>query len=177
MRHLASIRPPWLYYKDDKDILLIERRGRVMKVILKEDVERLGSMGDIVNVKPGYARNFLIPRNLAVEANPRNIKEFEHYKRMLQQKAERIKNAAQYLADKISSTPVTIKVKSGEEDKLFGSVTTIDIEKALKEKGFDIDRKKILLDEPIKRLGEYKLQVKLHKDVVAELTVQVEKED
>ncbi len=148
-----------------------------MKVILKEDVDRLGSMGDIVNVKPGFARNYLIPRNLAVEANSRNIKEFEHYKRVLQQKAERIKNAAQHLADKISSTPVTIKVKAGEEDKLFGSVTTIDIEKALKEKGFDIDRKKIHLDEPIKRLGEYKVQVKLHKDVVAELTVQVEKED
>jgi len=148
-----------------------------MKVILKEDVDRLGSIGDIVNVKPGFARNYLIPRNLAVEANPRNIKEFEHYRRVLQQKAERIKNAAQHLADKMSSTPVTIKVKAGEEDKLFGSVTTIDIEKALREKGCDIDRKKIQLDEPIKRLGEYKVPVKLHKDVVAELTVQVEKED
>ncbi|RMG72375.1 MAG: 50S ribosomal protein L9 [Nitrospirae bacterium] len=148
-----------------------------MKVILKEDVDRLGSMGDIVNVKPGYARNYLIPRNLAVEANPRNIKEFEHYKRTLQQKAERIKNAAQILADKISSTPLVIKVKAGEEDKLFGSVTSIDIEKALKDKGFEIDRKTILLDEPIKRLGEYKVKVKLHRDVTAEITLQVEKED
>ncbi len=148
-----------------------------MKVILKEDVDRLGSMGDIVNVKPGFARNYLIPRNLAVEANPRNIKEFEHHKRVLQQKAERIKNAAQHLAEKISSSPVTIKVKAGEEDKLFGSVTTIDIEKALKEKGFEIDRKKIMLEEPIKRLGEYRVKIKLHRDVLAELTVQVEKED
>ncbi|NOX20626.1 MAG: 50S ribosomal protein L9 [Nitrospirae bacterium] len=148
-----------------------------MKVILKEDVDRLGSVGDIVNVKPGYARNYLIPRNLAVVANPKNIKEFEHYKRVLRQKAEKIKNAAQALADKLSSKVLTIKAKAGEEDKLFGSVTTIDIEKALTAEGFEIDRKKIILEEPIKRLGEYKVKVKLHKDVVAELTVQVVKDE
>ena len=148
-----------------------------MKVILREDVDRLGSVGDIVNVKPGFARNYLLPRKLAVIANPRNIKEFEHHKRVLKKKAEKIKNAAQSLAEKISSKPLVIKAKAGEEEKLFGSVTTIDIERALNEEGFEIDRKKIVLEEPIKRLGEYKVKVKLHPEVVTELTVQVVKDE
>ncbi len=147
-----------------------------MKVILKEDIENLGNMGDIVTVKDGYARNYLIPKNLAVQANARNIKEFEHYKRVIAQKANKIKNAAQILAEKLSAKPVVIKVKAGEEDKLYGSVTNIDIEKALREMGHEIDRKKILLQEPIKRLGEYTVKVKLHPEVTAELNVQVEKE-
>jgi len=147
-----------------------------MKVILKEDVDNLGNMGDIVNVRDGYARNFLIPKNLAVEANPRNIKEFEHHKRIIQEKARKIRDAAQILAEKISSTLFVIKTKAGEEEKLFGSVTNIDIEKALNEAGFEIERKKIILDEPIKRLGEYTVKVKVHPDVVADVNLKVEQE-
>jgi len=144
-----------------------------MKVILREDVDTLGSMGDIVTVKKGFARNYLLPRNLAVEANPRNIKEFEHHKRIIQEKANKVRNAAQILAEKIASSPVVIKARAGEEEKLFGSVTNIDIEKALKESGFDIDRRRIMLDEPIKRLGEYNVKIKIHPEVTANLTVQV----
>ncbi|RMG04561.1 MAG: 50S ribosomal protein L9 [Nitrospirae bacterium] len=147
-----------------------------MKVILKEDVENLGNMGDVVNVKPGYYRNYLYPRNLAIEANERNVKEYEHYKRTIQEKARKIRDAAQILADKISQTPLVIKAKAGEEEKLFGSVTNMDIEKALKEAGFDIERKKILLEEPIKRLGEYTVKVRVHPEVVAELNLRVEQE-
>ena len=148
-----------------------------MKVIIKEDIENLGNMGDIVNVKDGYARNYLIPKNLAVEANPRNIKEFEHHRRIIQEKANTIKNSALILADKLSSKPIVIKAKAGEKDKLFGSVTNIDIENVLKVEGFEIDRKKILLEEPIKRLGEYTVSVKLHPEVKTSLTVRVEKEE
>ncbi|GBE37042.1 50S ribosomal protein L9 [bacterium BMS3Bbin07] len=148
-----------------------------MKIILREDVETLGNMGDIVTVKKGFARNYLLPRNLAVEANPRNIKEFEHHKRIIQEKANKVRNAAQILAEKIASKPVVIKTKAGEEDKLFGSVTNLDIQKALKEYGFDIEKRKIILEEPIKRLGEYNVKVKFHPEVTANLTVQVIREE
>jgi large subunit ribosomal protein L9 len=133
-----------------------------MKVILKEDVDNLGFIGEIVTVKDGYARNYLLPRNLAVVASTKNIKELEHHKRIIQQKVIKAKNAAEEMAKKISANPVVIKAKAGEEEKLFGSVTNINIVEALKEMGFDINRKKILLDEPIKRLGEYNIKVYLH---------------
>jgi large subunit ribosomal protein L9 len=148
-----------------------------MKVILKEDVDNLGFIGEIVTVKDGYARNYLLPRNLAVVASTKNIKELEHHKRIIQQKVIKAKNAAEEMAKKISANPVVIKAKAGEEEKLFGSVTNINIVEALKEMGFDINRKKILLDEPIKRLGEYNIKVKLHPEVSADLTVQVVKEE
>ncbi|HEB75756.1 MAG TPA: 50S ribosomal protein L9 [Nitrospirae bacterium] len=148
-----------------------------MKVILREDVEALGNMGDIVTVKNGYARNYLLPRKLAVEANPRNVKEFEHYRRTIQERANKVKNAAQALADRIASNPIEIRARAGEEEKLFGSVTNIDIEKALKESGFEIERRRIVLDEPIKRLGEYTVKVRLHPEVTADLTVKVISEE
>ncbi|HHN65352.1 MAG TPA: 50S ribosomal protein L9 [Nitrospirae bacterium] len=148
-----------------------------MKVILKEDIEGLGYMGDIVNVKDGYGRNYLIPKGLAVYANEKNVRELEHHKRIIAQKVRKIKFAAQTLAEKLSSKPVQIRMKAGEEDKLYGSVTNIDIEKALKEMGFDIDRRKIILEEPIKRLGEYTAKVKLHPEVVADLKIEVVKEE
>jgi len=146
-----------------------------MKVILKEDIENLGMMGEIINVKDGYARNYLIPKNLAVEANTKNIRQLEHYKRLIQQKARKLKNSAELLAEKLSSKSIVIKVKAGEENKLFGSVTNMDIEKALKEMGFNIDRKKILLDEPIKRLGEYSVKIRLHPEITVDLNLQIEK--
>ncbi len=148
-----------------------------MKIILKENIETLGNIGDIVTVKTGFARNYLLPRNLAVEANPRNIKEFEHHKRIIQEKANKVRNAAQIVAEKIASKPVVIKAKAGEEDKLFGSVTNIDIQKALKEAGFDIEKRKIILEEPIKRLGEYTVKVKFHHEVTVNLAVQVIREE
>lgn len=144
-----------------------------MKVILREEVRNLGNMGEIVSVKDGYARNFLIPQGLAVEANMANVKELENEKRKIQQKAAKMKASAQELADRISAESVQIKAKSGEEDKLFGSVTAMDIAEALKAKGFDIDRKKIVLDEPIKRLGEYKIDIKIFSEVAAQVNLSV----
>lgn len=144
-----------------------------MKVILKEDVKNLGKMGDIVNVAAGYANNFLIPKKLAVEAITENIKAIEHQKKMIQEKAKKIKNASKDLADKIASLTLNIKAKAGEEEKLFGSITSMDIADALKNEGIDIDRKKILLEEPIKRLGSYSVSIKLHPDITAQLNITV----
>ncbi len=146
-----------------------------MKVILKEDVSGVGLMGEIVTVKDGFARNYLIPRGLAVEANERNLRQLEHHKRLIAQKVKKLKNQAQTLAEKLSQSIIEIKAKAGEGDKIFGSITTIDIEKALREKGFDIDRKRIVLDEPIRRLGEYTVRVRVHPEITADLTVQVTK--
>lgn len=144
-----------------------------MQVILKENVKDLGHIGDVVNVKDGHARNFLIPKGLAVEANPKNLKALEHEKRKIQELVKKAKTAAEELAAKVSGTTVTIKAKTGEEDKLFGSVTAMDIADALKKEGIDIDKKKIVLDEPIKRLGSYTVNVKIHSDVSVQLNVQV----
>ena len=144
-----------------------------MKVILKDDVKKVGKIGDIVNVANGYARNYFIPRGLAAEANMKNIKSLEHEKRIMQDKAKKIKNSAQDLASRISATTLVIKAKAGDEEKLFGSVTTMDIAEALQSEGIEIDKKRILLEEPIKRLGSYSVNVKLHHDVTTQLTVQV----
>lgn len=147
-----------------------------MQVILRENVKDLGHIGDLVNVKEGYARNFLIPKGFAVEANPKNIKALEHEKRKIHELAKKAKASAEELALKVSGATVTIKAKAGEEDKLFGSVTAMDIADALKKEGMEIDRKKIVLDEPIKRLGNYTINVKIHSDVSAQLNVQIVKE-
>lgn len=144
-----------------------------MKVILREDVKNLGAMGAVVNIKDGYARNFLIPKGLAAEANVKNVKALEHEKRKIQERSRKIKMGADELAAKLSSTAVTIKAKSGEEEKLFGSVTAMDIADALKKEGFDIDKKKIVLEEPIKRLGNYTVGVKIHPEIQAQVNVQV----
>jgi large subunit ribosomal protein L9 len=144
-----------------------------MKVFLKEDVKHLGNMGDVVNVADGYARNYLIPKKWAVEANTKNIKEFDHHKRIIQEKAAKVRDASKSLAEKLSSTVLTISAKAGEEDKLFGSVTSMDIAEALKAEGYDIDRKKISIEEPIKRLGEHLVEVKVLADIVANVKVNV----
>ena len=144
-----------------------------MKVFLKEDVKNLGKMGDVVNVSEGYARNFLLPKKFAVEAITKNLKEFEHNKRIIQERAAKIKDASKATADKLSALILKIRAKAGEEEKLFGSVTTMDIAEAFKAEGFDIDKKKILLAEPIKRLGEYTVEVKIHHEVNATVKVQV----
>jgi large subunit ribosomal protein L9 len=146
-----------------------------MKVILKDDVKGLGIIGNVVDVANGYGRNYLIPRNLAVEANPKNLKQFEHEKNIILNRAKKIRHSANDLAQRISSMTVSIEVLSGEEDKLFGSVTSMDIAEALAKQGVDIDKRKIVLEEPIKRLGKYSVAVKLHHDVSANVTVEVNK--
>ena len=147
-----------------------------MKVVLKDDIKNIGKMGQIVDVTAGYARNYLVPKGLAVEANTKNIKSLEHQKRIIQDNATKIKNSAQDLSNKISTITLVIKAKSGEEGKLFGSVTTMDIAELLQNEGVEIDKKRISLDEPIKRLGSYTVNVKLHSEISTQLNVQVVEE-
>jgi large subunit ribosomal protein L9 len=144
-----------------------------MKVILKADVKDLGRIGEVVNVKDGFARNYLVPQGLAAEANTKNVKTLEHETKKIQEMAKKVKSGASGLAEQIAAAKVTIKAKAGEEDKLFGSVTSMDIADALKAEGIEIDKKKIHLDEPIKRLGDYAVTIKLHSEVSAQLNVQV----
>ena len=144
-----------------------------MKVILKEDVKSLGTAGAVVNVADGYARNYLIPKSLAVEANVKSIKTLDHEKRKIEEHVKKIRGAAQTLSERISALTLTLSAKAGEEEKLFGSITTMDIAEALKKEGFDIDRRKIVLEEPIKRLGSYTVGVKVHPEVTAQVNIQV----
>lgn len=144
-----------------------------MKVILKEDVKSIGSMGQTVDVSDGFARNYLVPRGLAVEANLKNIRSLEHEKKVIQEKARKVKNSVQDLANRLANMNVVIKTKAGEEGKLFGSVTTMDIAEQLKNQGIEIDKKKISLDEPIKRLGTYAVNLKLHSEITAQVNIQV----
>jgi len=144
-----------------------------MKVILKDEVKNMGNMGQIIEVADGYARNYLVPRGLAVEANTKNIKSLEHQKRVIQEKVKKIRNEAQELSNKITTMSLVIKAKAGEEGKLFGSVTTMDIAESLKNEGMEIDKKKISLDEPIKRLGSYTVNIKVHSEVTTQVNLQV----
>ena len=147
-----------------------------MKVILKEDVSNLGKIGDMVAVADGYGRNYLLPRGLAIEASTRNVKILEHQKKVIRARIQKQKSGAEVLAKQLSAVSCTVAKKAGEEDKLFGSVTTKDIEEALKTEGFSIDRKQVLLEEPIKRLGVYPVTIKIHPEVTAEVKVWVVKE-
>ncbi len=144
-----------------------------VQVILSEDVPNLGRTGDVVKVRAGYARNFLLPRHLAVEANQKNLREFEHHKRMAMLKRERQKNQAVALKEKVEALTLVIKARAGEEGKLFGSVTNIDIERALRERGLDIERRKIHLPEPLKQLGDFSVPIRLEAEVEASLKLQV----
>jgi large subunit ribosomal protein L9 len=146
-----------------------------MKVILNENVEHLGSIGDIVKVAPGYARNYLLPKGLAIEATTKNAKALEHAKRQLEYKRNKQMEQFRQLAAKIEAVTLTIAHQAGEEGKLFGAVTNIELAEKLKEKGFDIDRKKIVMVEPIKQVGETTVTVKLGPEVSAALKVVVEK--
>ncbi len=144
-----------------------------MKVILRQNVPSLGKAGDLVKVNDGYARNLLIPKGLAIVANEKNIKTFEHEKKNILQRAEKEQKSAQDLAAKLSEVTLTIPRKVGDQDKIFGSVTSKDIELALQEKGFDIDKKMIVHDEQIKALGEFKVKIKIHGGVEAEIKLNV----
>ncbi len=144
-----------------------------MEVILKEDVPSLGKMGAVVRVRDGYARNYLMPRGLVLVADKKNLKMFEHQKRVIAERRERILKQGQDLAEKLAAVSLSIAVKSGEEGKLFGSVTNMDIEKALKDTGFDIERRQIHLAEPIKTLGDYEIPIRLSADVTAPVKLSV----
>ncbi len=144
-----------------------------MKVILRTDVENLGSLGDLVEVRPGYGRNYLLPQGYAMLATPANLKVFELERKKLEAKTQALRSAASSLADKIAATNVTIAMRVGDNDKLYGSVTTNMIADALLERGVEVDRRRILLDAPIRALGEYSVRVRLHADVVAELPLAV----
>jgi len=148
-----------------------------MEVILRSDVDKLGARGQLVKVTPGYARNFLLPKRLAVPATEANRKIVEQERQAHLRKEAKLKGEAEDLAKLVNGVSVTIAQKAGENDQLFGSVTSKDVAAALEAINFTIDRRKIQLDEPIKQIGEFKVPVKLHKDVIAEVTVHVVKEE
>ncbi len=144
-----------------------------MNIILTENVDGLGHIGDLVKVKPGYGRNFLVPRGLAVEANPRNVKELEHQKRQLERKMQKVLQATELLKGEVEKVSCEFTLRASEEGKLFGSVTSIEIAERLAEAGVEVDRKKIQLDEPIKALGDYSVPVKLQAGIIATIKVKV----
>lgn len=147
-----------------------------MEIILKEDIKGLGYKNDIVNVKPGYGRNYLIPQGFAIIANHSNKKMIEENVRQAAHKAEKLKGDAQAMADQLANVTIGIKTKAGESGKIFGAVTVLQVSDALKEKGFDVDRKKIHFAAPIKELGTYTVTLDLHKEVHQGITVVVEAE-
>lgn len=144
-----------------------------MDVILREDIDNLGARGEVVHVAPGYARNFLLPKRLAVTATESNKKIVEQERQSHLRKEAKQKDEAEDLGKMMTGVTVTIAQKAGENDQLFGSVTAKDVAEALEQKHFTIDRRKIQLDEPIKTLGEHKIMVRLHRDVSVEITLNV----
>lgn len=144
-----------------------------MQVILREELPNLGTIGDVVKVKPGYARNYLLPRGLAVEASVRNLNELEHQKRVIADKRLREQKSAAAVADKLAGVKLTFEVRAGEDGKLFGSVTNQDIHRQLEQKGHAIERRRILLEEPIKTLGTHDVLVHLGPDTKATIKVEV----
>ena len=147
-----------------------------MQIILKEDVDKLGQRGDVVKVRAGFGRNYLIPRGLAAEVTPGNVKQLQHEKRVLEIKQKKERVLAESSRTRIETTRVSIARKTGEGDVLFGSVTNADIAEALALLGVVVDKRKIQLTEPIKALGEYPVKIKLMRDVAAEIKVTVVRE-
>lgn len=148
-----------------------------MEVILREDIEKLGSRGQVVKVADGFARNFLLPRRLAVPATEANKKIVEQERQAALRREAKEKAAAEELAKMLAAVTLTTSQKAGEADQLFGSVTAKDIAELLEKQGYTIDRKKIVLDHPIKTLGEHKVTLKLHREVSVEVPVIVNKEE
>lgn len=146
-----------------------------MKVILQETLEGVGHLGDLINVADGFARNYLLPRRKAVEADSRSIKAFEHAKRVAAEKAKKEKLEIEVHAKKVSAVSLTIEMQAGKDDKLFGSVTTKDIAEGLAAQGVTVDRRKIQLAQPIKELGTVVVPIKMPRDVVATVKVHVVK--
>jgi large subunit ribosomal protein L9 len=148
-----------------------------MEIILREDVDRLGSRGQVVKVADGYARNYLLPRHLAVAATPSNRKIVEQERQAHLRREAKLQGEAQGLAQLLTGVTVTIAQKAGENDQLFGSVTAKDVAEGLEKQNFSIDRRKIQMEEPIRQLGEFKVPLRLHRDVTAEITVIVAREE
>ena len=144
-----------------------------MKIILREDVEQLGKAGEIVKVKDGFGRNYLIPRKLAVLANVRNMKALDHDRRTIETRAKKTRKTAEATAAALSAVSLTLPAKAGEEGKLFGAITSRDIAEALGKAGVTVDRKAIQLADPIKQVGDYKVKVRVAADVFPEISVSV----
>ena len=144
-----------------------------MEVILKEDIATLGKIGEVVRVRDGYARNYLLPRSMVLVANKKNLKTFEHQKKIVADQKQKITRHAPVVGDQLAGVSLVIPMKVGEEGKLFGSVTTIQIEKALKAKGLNIDRRKIHLNAPIKSVGDYEVPIRLAAELTMPLKVSV----
>jgi large subunit ribosomal protein L9 len=147
-----------------------------MDVILREDIEKLGTRGQLVKVAPGYARNFLLPNKMAVAATESNKKIVEQERQAHLRREAKVESEAKDLGKMLGTVSITISQKAGENDQLFGSVTSKDIAEALEKQGYTIERRKIALDEPIKTLGEFKVPLRLHREVTVEVTVHVVKE-
>lgn len=145
-----------------------------MKVILTEEVPNVGAAGQVVEVAPGYARNYLLPRKLAIEATKGNVKSLDHHRRTIEARQKKLAQSAQVLADRISSSTVTIAAKAGETGRLYGSVTTADVAEELQRAlNLEVDKRKIEIPEPIKVLGDHQVKVRLHRDVQVAMTVTV----
>jgi large subunit ribosomal protein L9 len=144
-----------------------------VQLILREDVNNLGEAGDLVAVKAGYARNYLIPKGMANLATKGNVNEIEHHKRVVAERVAKLRKDGIHERDQLQAVVLTIEMQAGEEGKLFGSVKSANIAELLKEKGIDVDRRKIDLDQPIKELGEHKVKIQLYRDVVALVQVNV----
>lgn len=148
-----------------------------MKVILQKDIPNLGDAGDIKDVAAGYARNYLIPQNLVIMANASSQKAIEHQNKLIKIKKEKRKKNSEKLVDSMKDITLTFQVQVGEEDKLFGSITSIDISKELKKQGFGFDKRKIMLDAPIKELGEFQVPLKLEEGLNVDIKIVVEKKE
>lgn len=148
-----------------------------MQVILREDVRHLGYVGDVVSVKSGYARNYLFPQGLAVHADARQLNRLEHEKRLIEAKLQKTRAEAERLAEKFRGFGLVVKKAAGEGEKLFGSVTTMEVEELLNEKGFSVERRQIIMKENLKTLGSHKIQLRLHRDVIVDLNVEVIREE
>jgi large subunit ribosomal protein L9 len=151
--------------------------GGTMKVILKHDVEKVGRKGEIVNISPGYGRNYLIPRKLALEVTSSNLKMIEIERQSLKKKVENERQSFQDLIRRLNEVTLTFSRKAGEKDMIFGSVSAADVKEALDRLGFEVEKKKIGLDEPIRRLGNYTIPIKVFHDDKAALRVEVRKEE
>lgn len=147
-----------------------------MKIILKENIENLGTRGDIIDVAPGYGRNYLIPRKLALQVTPSNLKMVEMEQKALRKKLEQEVKSFQSVIDQIKHTSLSFERKAGDKDVIFGSVSTTDIKEALEKLGMEVEKKRILLAEPIKRLGNYTIPIKVFHDELAEIKIEVKKE-
>jgi large subunit ribosomal protein L9 len=148
-----------------------------MKVILTENLAALGQIGQVVNVAPGYARNYLFPQKLALEATGKNVRELDHKKRLLAQKRERVQQEMLSLAEKLNQVKLVFQRKVVEENKLYGSVASTDVLSALEEKGFDLPRKSVQLDQPLKLLGEFSVPIRVDVGITAEVKVIIEKKE